>query len=269
MYVIKALSNMHVGSGDVNYGVIDNLIQRDPVTKLPGINSSGLKGAIREFFEYDEKIVLDIFGSSPKDESNKTQPGKARFFEANLLSIPIRSDKAPYLMATSPEVIKELIEKLQLFQCEGKEGIISKLESLKNESKDGAIVFDEKLNGACVEEISFKATYSSSILDPIIEKLFGERLVLLSHEAFKTLCDDNHLPVLARNNLNDGISANLWYEQVLPRYTRLYFMIMDGGIAAGNKGVFDSKISSEIFQLGANASIGYGFCRFTELSTLK
>ena len=35
MYVINTLSNMHVGSGEVNYGVIDNLIQRDSVTNLP------------------------------------------------------------------------------------------------------------------------------------------------------------------------------------------------------------------------------------------
>ena len=34
MYVINTLSNMHVGSGEVNYGVIDNLIQRDSVTNL-------------------------------------------------------------------------------------------------------------------------------------------------------------------------------------------------------------------------------------------
>ena len=47
MYVINTLSNMHVGSGEVNYGVIDNLIQRDSVTNLPNINYSGLKGAIR------------------------------------------------------------------------------------------------------------------------------------------------------------------------------------------------------------------------------
>ena len=32
LYVISAYSNMHVGSGEMNFGVIDNLIQRDVVT---------------------------------------------------------------------------------------------------------------------------------------------------------------------------------------------------------------------------------------------
>lgn len=58
MYVINTLSNMHVGSGEVNYGVIDNLIQRDSVTNLPNINSSGLKGAIREYFKENENLAV-------------------------------------------------------------------------------------------------------------------------------------------------------------------------------------------------------------------
>lgn len=99
MYVINTLSNMHVGSGEVNYGVIDNLIQRDSVTNLPNINSSGLKGAIREYFKENENLVRELFGSAPKDE--KTLPGKVRFFEANLLSMPVRSDKVPFLMVSA------------------------------------------------------------------------------------------------------------------------------------------------------------------------
>lgn len=111
MYVINTLSNMHVGSGEVNYGVIDNLIQRDSVTNLPNINSSGLKGAIREYFKENEDLVRELFGSAPRDE--KTLPGKVRFFEANLLSMPVRSDKVPFLMAISDEVLQELITKMK------------------------------------------------------------------------------------------------------------------------------------------------------------
>jgi CRISPR-associated protein Cmr4 len=48
LYKINTLSNLHVGSGDINFNVIDNQVQRDPVTNLPNINSSSLKGAFRE-----------------------------------------------------------------------------------------------------------------------------------------------------------------------------------------------------------------------------
>lgn len=31
-YFIQCITNMHVGSGDANYGIVDKLVQRDPVT---------------------------------------------------------------------------------------------------------------------------------------------------------------------------------------------------------------------------------------------
>ena len=68
-YLIECLTNMHVGSGGANYGVVDNLVQRDSVTNIPIINSSSLKGALREFFfnqwegnEENMKILDYIFG---------------------------------------------------------------------------------------------------------------------------------------------------------------------------------------------------------------
>ena len=76
MYVINTLSNMHVGSGEVNYGVIDNLIQRDSVTNLPNINSSGLKGAIREYFKENENLVRIIRQCSQR---RKNTPRKSAF----------------------------------------------------------------------------------------------------------------------------------------------------------------------------------------------
>lgn len=277
MYLINALSNMHVGSGDVNYGIIDNMIQRDLLTGLPNINSSGLKGAIREFFR-DTSYEREIFGSRSDDSSSVTMPGKFRFFEANLLSFPARSDKVPFLMTTSYNIIQEIIEKLDIFQCEKSKELKLKLQSfignskikeLNHSNKREALVFDPKLAGACIEEVDLKATYCDTEVDQVIFQLFGERLVLLPHKILSELCDDNHLPVIARNCLEDGMSENLWYEQILPRYTRMYFMLMPGNIdAPGDKTDFLEKLSDEIFQLGANASIGYGYCKFVDISTL-
>ena len=58
-FKIEAISNLHVGNGEINYGLIDNLIQRDPVTELPNINSSSLKGALREFFKHNKNRIKD------------------------------------------------------------------------------------------------------------------------------------------------------------------------------------------------------------------
>ena len=40
----------------------------------------------------------------------------------------------------------------------------------------------------------------------------GKTLYILPEETFKKI----ELPVLARNKLDNGISKNLWYEQVVP-----------------------------------------------------
>lgn len=262
MYIIDAQCNLHVGSGEVNYGLIDNLIQRDAITTLPNINSSSLKGALREFFK-DDSFVTDVFGSaSGETDTKKRKQGSARFFEANLLALPVRSDKRPYLMATSVDVVNRLIKDLTVFNCDNKDDILTALQGFADCLKtNDAIVFDSNLDNACIEDVDLNATYVNPSSDNVITQLFGENIVLLNSEKFKMLCDDNHLPVIARNNLENGTSTNLWYEQVLPRYSRLYFMLKDGE-------KLEEKMTKELVQIGANATIGYGFCKIQSLSNL-
>ncbi len=178
-------------------------------------------------------------------------------------------------MATSDEVLQELITKMKFFNCEEATQYISHLSTLLDNIKtqaqgtDFAYVFDPSLQGAIIEEVSIRATCPSHIpLQLSLKKLLGDRLVILSHKYFSILSDDNHLPVLSRNNLENGQSANLWYEQVLPRYSRLYFMLMDGNAQSEYLKKFRDTLCtpSTIIQIGANASIGYGYCQISELS---
>ena len=62
------------------------------------------------------------------------------------------------------------------------------------------------------------------------------------------------LPVIARNQLNNGISANLWYEEFVPRKT--VFLTLISRECEEDTG-FD-KMLKEPFQMGANATVGYG-----------
>ena len=50
-YKIECLTNLHVGSGDLNYNIIDNEVERDAVTGYPIVHASGLKGALKEHFK--------------------------------------------------------------------------------------------------------------------------------------------------------------------------------------------------------------------------
>ena len=63
VYGIKCITNLHMGSGDVNFNIVDNEVQRDPVTEYPSMYSSGIKGALREYFENSasKDKVIDIF----------------------------------------------------------------------------------------------------------------------------------------------------------------------------------------------------------------
>lgn len=118
IFVIECLTNLHVGNGDVNFNIIDNEVERDVVTGFPTINSSGVKGALRSFFEENKlSKINEIFGS---DENGSTTSGSLKFLSANLLALPIRSvsggDK-PYSIhapKTACEDFNQMIENFQL-----------------------------------------------------------------------------------------------------------------------------------------------------------
>lgn len=72
------------------------------------------------------------------------------------------------------------------------------------------------------------------------------------------------LPVIARNHLENGMSKNLWYEEVVPRKTQFYFMVLSEYKNLLEQ--FSEKIvKSEYVQIGANSSIGYGYCKITQM----
>lgn len=262
IYQIEAISNLHAGSGEANEGVIDNLIQRDSVTGLPIVNASSLKGALREHFKGQKTELIEyIFGSEANDKERR-EAGAYRFFDARLLAIPVRSDKAPYLMATSPLVLKDYLRNLELFGLPMDKDLKQPAQQtpdtprVANLTYDKARIEDLEKTAACKEPLKGLSTW------------FGNASVLLPDTDFRTLCDNDHLPVFARNYLNDGQSENLWYEQVLPRFSRLYFTVLvpDGDPQFKN---FNAHITQSLIQIGANATVGYGYCRLTNVSNLS
>lgn len=281
MYVITTMSNLHVGSGEYNMGVIDNLVQRDVLNNYPNINSSSLKGALREYFESgvpaevltsDRKsFVKEVFGSSPKDKKENMQQGKFRFFEANLLSYPVRSDKTPYMRAITSSVIKELLQKIEAFNIKIDETVSEALQALsKVDVPVGSpYVFKTELNKAIVEDFYLKARYSDIIGEnhlSTLNQLFGQRLILMNSEDFTNLCDNNHLPVISRNYLENGESKNLWYEEVVPRFSQFYFTVM---LDENKEEEFEKALEAGLVQFGGNSTIGYGYSKVQLLTSIN
>lgn len=256
LFHITAITNLHVGSGKENIGVVDNLIQRDVVTNLPVINSSSLKGALREHCDgnKDNKVFVEfVFGSEPggtKDNKQdkkepETKPGNYKFFDAHLLAIPARSNKSPYYMVTCPMAIKHYNETAEMF------GIDAKIPVPEVSTKDS--------NGdTYIEDFEFSKLVTSEEIKTHIGS--DVDVVVISDKDFKELCDDEHLPVIARNCL-DSKNPNLWYEQVLPRFSVLYFPLI---AAEKDFDGFKEAVTKPLVQIGANATIGYGFCKIED-----
>lgn len=82
-------------------------------------------------------------------------------------------------------------------------------------------------------------------------------MVLINSDDYREI----PLPVIARNYLENGESKNLWYEEIVPYDSRFVSVIIETdefqeGFLKGLAG---------FVQVGANASIGYGLCKFTPI----
>lgn len=212
VWMIVPQTNLHVGNESiVNFSVIDKAIQRDVTTGIPCINSSSLKGAIKEYLENKQfENIKELFGSTRADMNN-SQKGSALFFDATLLAIPEQrvDENSPYKLVYSKQEVDNFLAKAKALGAKDFTLDTSKWEESKK---------------------------------------------------FNSLCSDDNLPIIARNCLNNGESTNLWYEQVLPSQSVLATIIQ-----TNNADDLDI-LNGAIVQIGANATIGYGYCKFIKLS---
>ncbi|HHS92333.1 MAG TPA: type III-B CRISPR module RAMP protein Cmr4 [Campylobacterales bacterium] len=264
LYLIENQTSLHVGSGENNFGIIDKQIQRDVITTYPTIHSSSLKGALKEYCRYrhdpseGEKFLSYIFG----DEESA---GKIRFLDAHLLSVPMRSDLNPYYHCVSPQSIQELLTFTDTFGIALKNRV--SLEDISSYKGEEVLVS----NGEPTIE-SERAKKNQKYDFSALEALVGSPVALVPNETFKEFLED--LPVIARNQLENGESKNLFYEEVLPRKSKLFTIISEPQYLNKSdetrlQNAFDRfsgyLTDKETIHIGANASIGYGVCCFKEL----
>jgi CRISPR-associated protein Cmr4 len=241
LWTITAKTILHVGNENTSsYGLIDLAVQRNATTELPCINSSSLKGALNEFATFaglDNRF--EIFGSD-KIERMKSKKGGYTFYDANILFLPMQDDHDLYIMTTSIGVLQRFKEMMTLFHIE-----LSFFNLLKDDLND---------NG-------------KSDLAKQLKEVFDlqRSVVILSNEEFTEHCNNENLPIIARNVLDNGESKNLWYEQVVPAES-VFYTIIDNNDLSG----LEELLKEDTFvQIGANATIGYGYCLFKNLTPKK
>lgn len=265
LYKINCITNLHIGSGDSNYGIIDNLVQRDVLTSFPMINESSLKGSIKEFFVNEVKKEKKISTKDAQKDAkikaifgNEDGQGDYRFYAGHLLLFPVRTNKVPYLLATCPKILNEFCELAKVMGVD-----IKKIEAIQSFAKstvsvNAPLVFNVTHVGTLIEYPEIKAIIGKNTLPPFLGN--ANELVLMHDDDFKKVCGENKLPVIARNHLEDGKSTNLWYEEIVPRKSVFYCFIGE----SDTKNSFFEDNFKKPMQIGANASIGYGLVTFNK-----
>lgn len=291
LYKITTLSNLHVGNGEANFSVLDKQVQRDVISNYPQINASSLKGALREYmtfvkFKNEEgkdsfrPLVSTIFGSEPTGNDDKVHQGYMNFHDAKLLSLPVRTNKTPFLRATSKELLNAYIDYCDTF------GIAVAF------SKEDVRTWSTGYSGEDYSDIVAEDwTYShTSCLNDIKKLLGADTVILMKDEEFRELAKE--LPFVARNYLENGKSENLWYEEIVPRESQFYFVVeqpSDNTLAykltqeglsqdalkqlKKDKTVpkhfkdFNTALSESELFIGANTTVGYGKCKIAQLGT--
>lgn len=264
LYRMKCLTNMHVGSGDVAYTIIDNEIEKDAVlNNVAVIHPSGVKGAVKYFFanqRIDSNIIDYIFGNEVETgeverekKQKKTVPGKYKFMGATLMARPLRvSDgRVSYVLAVSEELINYQLELFRALGISHIDGI--DITNMRVPTPKCPVMVSSTYEFKAVEGIETKP-YEDEKTRVLLEKLIGPSFAVLENKFWK----EQEYPMIARNCLNDqGISENLWYEEIVPHESIFYFPVL-----ADNNYIDEFKNTMEnIIQFGANASLGYGLAK--------
>lgn len=262
-FMFRTISSLHAGSGN-DLGIVDLPIQREKHTSFPKVESSSLKGALREAFEtkassekeaflkqisnfssqtefkdlklnYDYSIHLafgyDELGTSEdivkKFDEDKEFSGALGFSDARLLLFPVRSAKGVFAWITCPYVLKRFIEDMNL--C-GKE---IKLNIPEIQIGKCLTFADNKVsinkNAVVLEEYTFEEKQELKLnnLDTLFPEL-KEKLVVISDDDFKDFVNQS-TEVITRTKIDNSTgtvaTGALFNEEYLPPESIMYFIV--------------------------------------------
>ncbi|ANQ53658.1 CRISPR-associated protein Cmr4 [Thermosipho sp. 1063] len=293
---LKVVTPLHAGSGQ-DLGIVDLPIQRERHTKFPKIESSSIKGCIRESFEDLEKenklekygvddIISLVFGP----ESGDVHASSIAFTDARILLFPVKSVKGVYAYITSPKVLERFKKDLEISKTLG--GIKEYFFDEEKKLKELTVSNREKLcisEKVILEEYAFEVEFSEDTKEfaEWLSKLLNieeikDKLVILPDDVFGDFVNLS-TEVITRIKINPETGtvegSALFTEEYLPSETVMYFLCMASPIFlkkdkkekilkelmknekfSEEKFVmnFFEKNLPKIIQIGGNATIGKG-----------
>lgn len=245
VYYIDCLTNLHVGSGEANFNIVDKEVEKDPLTGYPMVHASGIKGAFREAYAKDhtKDQTKYIFGEAATDNESDTV-GSYKFFDAHLLYRPMRAEGSfPFVNVTTITAIENFVNLTKAF------GVDSGL------NVDGlkCLSFENAKFLTSDADISVESEVCAILDEQVVNAL---RPFLGEHFAIAASMDDYSLPVVARNRLHK--QKSLWYEEFVPYGSRFYMLAI---IPDGTDEQEINEVIPPIAQIGGNCSVGYGYCK--------
>ena len=248
LFKIECLTNLHVGSGEANYSVVDNEVEKDPVLGCPIIHASGVKGALRDTVK--NKDQADAFFGTPETEKVKAKAGTIRVMDACMLSRPlrVRGVGRSFIQVTTPDIINHFIRQAKAFGC-----LPNNLTGIQEVAtpNNGNNAFLATVSGIRVEDEDTGVLSIDSQQLRLLKLLLGDAFALT-----KSL-DDFPLPVVARNKLEDKKSKNLWYEELVPHDTVFYLILRTEN--EDDLNLLLHYIKDGLIQFGGNATVGCGY----------
>lgn len=274
---------LHAGSGS-DLGIVDLPIQREKHTGFPKIESSSLKGAIREAVETKLKMpkkgslpVIDaLFG--PEDAGNDAHMGALGFSDARLLLFPVKSMKGVFAWVTCPKVLQQFERDMRITNPH------FKLKPIPNSPESGSCYLlndDSKLTvnsggsrTVLLEEYAFKVQSTKTInvvekqnaesgemnlngwlayntsKEAFFEDKMMEDIVLLSNDDFKDFVNVS-TEVITRTAIDNEKGTvkpgALFTEEFLPAETVMYSLVMASPVFKKQQDGLDSadKVMSE------------------------
>jgi CRISPR-associated protein Cmr4 len=284
----KALSGIHAGTGS-EFGLVDMPIQRERHSGLPKIESSGIKGCIREEFEQAEGLPDDFItlAFGPEDKSDR-HSGSIVFTDARLLLFPVRSAQGVFAYATCPYILSRLKDDFSLAEI----SLNDFPDNGKAQVSSGRLIIPGSAS-VVLEEYKIDAVqtdYAKKLAEDIADwlkledaKYIKENFIILTDDDFNDFARNN-TEIITRiridNNTGTVADGALFTEELLPAETVMYSLVMTSRIfideaerklsktvaaAGADEGRFlmDTLVAGlpKYMQLGGDATIGKGLCR--------
>lgn len=291
---------LHAGTGN-DLGIIDMPIQRERHTGFPKIESSSLKGSLREAFErvnsIDQSKIHRVFGfdSDSADDSltkeggffykkdDKNFSGCIAFTDARILLFPVKTQKGVFAWITCPRVVSRFISEVKEYCNIKDEALFTLRENTTGTnsqvSANGKVGLEEYIFEGITENenvSNFGLWIASKLFGDVENNYWAKKMasdiVVLKDDDFADFVQYS-TEVITRTKIDNETGTvsdtALFTEEYLPSESVMYSLAMFAPEFSNKQSKMTEKEVQqlyddhlpEIFQLGGNATLGKGIVR--------